>query len=121
MKAGMFASFAIAMLAAVVVVVLIQKSPQQIGPLVLVLFGVSVAAAVAMVLFGRAVNFPHCPRMTLEELETLRTEMGIPTHVFQQTHDSVLHGSADEIRAGWKAREFIRRIKNASGHIDEMD
>ena len=74
------------------------------------LLGISIAAGAAMALCGRAMVFPQFPRMSLEELEIMRSEMGIPAHVFQQTHDGVLHGSMEDIEADGKARELIQRV-----------
>lgn len=53
----------------------------------------------AALLCARKMSFPHFPRMTLEELECMRNEMGIPASVYQRTHDRVLHGSFDEHNA----------------------
>lgn len=114
LKAGMVTSFAIAVVLVSAVLWLVLKNPEQTDPLAWLLLCIAVAASAGMVLCARAVEFPHCPRMTLEELEIMRTEMGIPGQVFQQTHDSVLQGSMEEVHAGWKAQELIQRFKNSS-------
>lgn len=118
MRAGVLASFMIAMLAGSVVLRLMLKSPEQSDSLAWLLSGIAVAAGVAMVLYGRAVEYPQCPRMTLEELEAMRSDMGMPAHVFQQTHDSVLHGSMEEIHAQSKALDLIQRLMRSPSRMD---
>lgn len=117
LKAGMLASFAIAVLLGACVLWLIATPTGNSVFLGWVLLGFAVASGAATAVFGRAMEFPQSPRMTQEELDSMRDEMGIPAHVFRQTHDSVLHGSMEEVHAGWKARELIERFKN-SGRFD---
>lgn len=118
LKAGMLVSFAIAILLGACGLRLIFGSHEPVNSLVWPLLIFSIAAGAAAAACGRAMEYPHCPRLTLEELETMRNEMGIPPNVFQQTHDSVLHGSMDEVHAGWKTQELIQRFKNSSGRMD---
>ncbi|ART61468.1 hypothetical protein CBP36_21100 (plasmid) [Acidovorax carolinensis] len=118
MRAGMVASLVIVVLAGSGVAWLILKSPEQIGPWVWLLLGIAFAAVGATAVFGRAVDFPHTPRMTLEELETMRVDMEIPPYVFQRTNDSVLHGSMEEVDAGWKARELVQKLRNSPAQFD---
>lgn len=117
LRSGMLASCVIAVLLIGVALWLKVKSPET-DTLIWLLVGLSVAAVAAMAGFGHAMEFPHSPRMTMEELETMRVEMGIPDHIYQQTNAAVLHGSMDEIRAGWKAEEVIQRIKKSLGHFE---
>lgn len=118
LKAGMLAALAIAVLLGASVLWLIVKSPEHTGPLRWLLLGLEFAACAAVAVCSRAIEYPQTPRMTLDELEAMRDKMGVPAHVFQQTHDSVLHGSMDEVHAGWKAQELFQRLKNSSGRID---
>ncbi len=81
-------------------------------PLVLLLIGLA-AMGVAAWCAEKAV-FPQEPRLTLDELETLRNDMGIPADVFKQTHDSVIHGSIEEHQAMEGANTVLNRIARAA-------
>lgn len=64
----------------------------------LLLMGGACALGVAFYC-ARTLDFPHFARLSLEELELMRDEMGLRPDVYLQTHGSVLHGSLDEHRA----------------------
>lgn len=74
------------------------------------LLGVGAAALAAACYCGKTMDFPHCPRLSLEELELMRNEMGLRTDVYQQTHDTVLHGTFDEHRAMKQTDEVLAKI-----------
>lgn len=81
--------------------------------LMFVLFGVGVVALAVASYCGRTLEFPHCPRLSLEELESMRDDMGLPPEVFRQTHDNVLHGSFEEHRAITKTNAVLAKIKQS--------
>ena len=60
---------------------------------------------------GKTMEFPHCPRLSLEELELMRNEMGLRPDIYRQTHDSVLHGTFDEHRAIEQTNDVLAKIK----------
>ncbi len=75
------------------------------------LLGIGASALAAAYYCGKTMDFPHCPRLSLEELETMRNEMGLRSEVYQQTHDSVLHGTFDEHRAIKQTDDVLAKIK----------
>ncbi len=42
-------------------------------------------------------------------------QLATAVRLFQRTHDSVLQGSMDEVRAIWKAQNLIQRLRRSSG------
>ena len=86
--------------------------PDRTGTLGWMLLGLPAASIASLAVYLKTVKFPNYPRMTLDELDVMRKEMGLPAHVFQQTHDSVLHGSGAEIDAGTQADALIQKLKS---------
>jgi hypothetical protein len=78
------------------------------------LFGLGAASMCIALYSARSMEFPRFPRLSLEELEAMRHDMGILPEVFKQTHDNVLHGTPDEFRAIETADAVLSKIqKNA--------
>jgi hypothetical protein len=75
MKAGMIASMGVFVLAGAGAIWLLLENTQQFVAWSWLLLVIELATAVAATLFGRAAKFPHCARMTLEELDTPQTGM----------------------------------------------
>lgn len=69
---------------------------------------------VAMAWCNKSAEFPQCVRMTREELDTMRDDMGIPADVFQRTHDNVIHGSRMDFRADEQVEKVVRRARFSS-------
>lgn len=91
LKAGMLICATIGIFVSCFSMWLLVENPFQMGQLEwLFLCTILTAATVGMMLCIRNIEFPHFPSMTMEELEAMRTKMGISHQVFQQTHDSVI-------------------------------
>ncbi len=74
----------------------------------------SVAGLLLMALgafVGTRATYPQTPRLTLEEIERMRDDMGLPPSVFRQTHDNVLHGSPAEHQAAATTDELLSRLQ----------
>ena len=108
-KAGMYAGSLVA-LCAMAVGAYFMVTGREL-PLTLLLLGF-LALGIAYRCAEKAV-FPQEPRLTLEELDTMRNDIGLRPDVFKQTHDSVLHGSDDEHQAIDKANAVLTQIARA--------
>ena len=88
--------------------------PGTVGTITLLL----IAAAAAAIAFycGKTSEFPHFPRLTLEELEAMREDMALPPAVCQQTENSVLIGSAAEIRAMNLTDSLLERVRSTASN-----
>lgn len=75
------------------------------------LLAVGAFALVAAYFCGKTMDFPHCPRLSLEELELMCNEMGLRPDVYRQTHDLVLTGTFDEHRAMKQTDDVLAKIK----------
>ena len=84
-------------------------------PLALLLIGVVAMAAAFWC--GHTAVYPHTPRLTLEELDTMKNDIGLRPDVFKQTYDSVLHGSAEEHQAIEKAHVVLEQISRAANKV----
>lgn len=115
MKAGMFASLVASALFGAGGLWILLRGLDGPHPLVWLLLVLAVASGLISVACGRAMEFPHFPRLTLDELEIMKSGMGLSAKNFQLTHDSVLHGSEDEVRSIWKANELLQRLMRSSG------
>lgn len=113
LKAGIIGALALLIPISIYLLWILQKPQEHDIGSVWLMLGLVLALMVSIALCARAMEFPHFPRMTLEELEIMRVEMGIPAHVFKQTHDSVLHGSSEEVRAGMQTNELIEKLKKS--------
>ena len=51
-------------------------------------------------------DYPHCPRISSDELEFIREEMGLPLSVIQEMEDSVIHSTKSEN----EARELVKKM-----------
>ena len=74
--------------------------------------------AVCMVVFGfvayfcgEKMEYPHFPRLTLDELEAMRDDMGLSPENYMQTHNNVLHASRQEMQAMETADSLLNAIK----------
>ena len=114
-KAGVFAAFLVEVFFLMCGLWLVSRSPEHPHPLAWLALLFAIASGLVMVACGRAIEFPHCPRLTLDELETMKNGMGLSATIFQRTHDSVLQGSMDEMRSIWKAQDLIQRLRRSSG------
>lgn len=77
------------------------------------------AAALAVGFYcGNRSEFPHTPRVSLDDLQTMRDDMGLPAAVFAQTHDAVIHGTVDDWRAMRGAKALIERSKIGADRAD---
>lgn len=113
LKAGIIGALALLIPISIFLLWILQKPQEHDIGSVWLMLGLVLALMVSIALCARSMEFPHFPRMTLEELEIMRVEMGIPAHVFKQTHDSVLHGSSEEVRAGMQTNELIEKLKKS--------
>ncbi|WP_291519319.1 hypothetical protein [Acidovorax sp.] len=118
LKAGVFAAFWLAVFFLMCCLWLLSRSPEHPHPLAWLAFVLGISSGLVMMACGRAIEFPHCPRLTLDELEIMKNGMGLSDITFQRTHDSVIHGSVDEVRAIWKAQDLIQRLRRSSGRTD---
>lgn len=82
----------------------------------LALLAIALAAAAIAFYCGKTAEYPHIPRLTIEELETMRGEMGLPPAVCQQTENSVLVGSAAEIQAMNLTDSLLERVRSAASN-----
>lgn len=89
-------------------------SSGTVGNITLVLLLIAAAAATIAFYCGKTAEYPHFPRLTLEELEAMREEMALPPAVCQQTENSVLIGSAAEIRAMNLTDSLLERVRSAA-------
>ena len=105
-KAGMYAG-SFVMLCAMAVGAYFLVTGQEV-PLTLLFLGF-LALGIAYWCAEKAV-FPQEPRLTLEELESMRSDIGLRPDVFKQTHDCVLHGSENEHQAIDKANALLRKV-----------
>lgn len=76
-----------------------------------VLFLVGLASLAAAAYCGTTMDYPHFPRLSLDELAAMRDDMGLPAVVFQQTHDAVIHGTAEDRFASRRVDEIIAKIQ----------
>lgn len=63
---------------------------------------------------GHNTEFPHTPRITLEELELMSDELHVPRAVIQQTKERALIGTIEEIKAIFQAEAFVERARKLS-------
>lgn len=113
-RAGMHIGIVVGLVAASVAQYLAMVAGAEIGILEWMLFIFGIASIFVAGYCGRTAEFPQCPRITLEELDAMRNEMGLLPEVFRQTHDSVLHGSFEEHRAIDDTAVILERVKQAS-------
>lgn len=106
LKAGMYAGSFVMLCAMAVSAYFLMTG--QVPPLTLPFLGIF-AVGIAYWCAEKAI-FPHTPRLTLEELESMRSDIGLRPDVFKQTHDSVLHGSENEHQAIDKANALLRKV-----------
>lgn len=90
LRAGMFVSLFIVLIMVACFVYLTEGSSRQIVPLAGLFMGLVFAAVVTIGMCTRAMEFPQYPRLEREELDAMQNQMGIPAHVFRQTHDNVV-------------------------------
>ena len=64
---------------------------------------------------AKTADFPHTPRLTLEELDAMRNDMGLSPEIFRQTHDSVLQGSFAEHKAIEQTDAVLARVQRSAG------
>lgn len=76
------------------------------------LFGVSAISVCIAIYSSKTMEFPQFPRLSIEELETMRYDMGLRPDVFSQTYGAVLHGTPEEHRAIYAADAVISKIQN---------
>lgn len=116
LKAGKLVSFATSAISSTIALWLLSINPEHhlAHPLVWLLLAIAITAGLAIVACDRVMEFPHSPRLTLDELESMKNEMGLSPQVFQRTHDSVLHASMDEIQAMKKTNHLIQRLIKSS-------
>lgn len=115
LKACMHAGLMIGMINACVVVYLTWSEHPASSTLLLPLLivgSISVATAAAC---GKTAEFPHAPRLTLEELDNMRNDMGLSPQVFRQTSDSVLQGSFAEHKAIAQTDAVLARVQQLAG------
>lgn len=107
LKVGLFIGMTIALLAGCVALFALARA-EYAGfvwiALVTAFGGVAVAYSCA-----RKAEFPHLPRLTLDELEAMQQDMGLPSAVIRQTQDCVLHGSKEEHLAAEEAQALLRK------------
>lgn len=72
---------------------------------------VSLASSIAATYCGRTMSFPHCPRLSFEELDAMRDDMGLPAEVIHQTRDSVVLGSEEDWKAARQAEAVVAKIQ----------
>lgn len=114
-KAGMHAGLLIGPIAASVALYLVWSENTASSVLLLPLLIVGVLSIAIAGVCGKAAEFPHAPRLTLEELDTMRNDMGLSPEIFRQTHDSVLQGSFAEHKAIEQTDAVLARVQQLVG------
>lgn len=115
LKACMHAGLMIGMINVCVVVYLTWSEHPASSVLLLPLLIVGVLSIAIAGVCGKAAEFPHAPRLTLEELDTMRNDMGLSPEIFRQTHDSVLQGSFAEHKAIEQTDAVLARVQQLVG------
>ena len=61
------------------------------------LFAVAVPGLILAVWFHKlSERFVRYPRLSFDELDDMQARMGLSAEIFQQTHDAVIHGTAED-------------------------
>ena len=115
LKACMHAGLMIGMINACVVVYLIWSEHPASSVLLLPLLIVGVLSIAIAGVCGKAAEFPHAPRLRLEDLDTMRNDMGLSLEIFRQTHNSVLQGSFAEHKAIEQTDAVLARVQQLAG------
>lgn len=79
--------------------------------LAMALFVVSLVSFALAMYCARTMRYPHNPRLSFEELNMMRDDMGLPAEVFQQTRDSVVLGSDEDWKSVKQAEAAVERIR----------
>lgn len=80
----------------------------------MVLLALAAALFVAVGWCAKRLRYPHCVRLTREELDAMRDDMGIPDDVFRLTQDSVIHGSKEDFQADEIVAAAVQKGQAAS-------
>lgn len=116
LKAGMYAGYALGLISGGVALYLILTGSSSGWPTELMIF--NIGANIGGLVCSRFASFPHTPRLTLEELNVMANDMGLPQAIFRQTDEAVLHGSFDEFRAIEQTNVILARAQ-ASRVLDK--